>query len=158
MDKSVQEIYGNRTRVRVCGILALNDQILLVNHRGLTDGSFWSPPGGGIEFGISAHEALVREFREETGLIVEVGSFLFVTELVRPPLHAVELFFSVTLAGGTLQTGRDPEMGDAVQLIHDVRFMHFKEIDAMPPGEKHGAFGLTSASGRITELNGYFRI
>ncbi len=158
MDKSVQEIYGNRVRVRICGICQVEDRLLLINHSGLADGSFWAPPGGGMEFGQSAKENLIREFKEETGLEVEVGTLLFVTELVRVPLHAVELFFSVKLRGGALKTGHDPEMGTAQQLIQEARFMTFLEIDALPLAAKHGAFGLVLGSGRIGELNGYFRI
>jgi 8-oxo-dGTP diphosphatase len=158
VDKSVQEIYGNRVRVRACGICCIGDQLLMINHTGLTKGSFWAPPGGGVDFGISAEETLVRELREETGLEVEPDLFLFATERVRLPLHAVELFFSVQLVGGTLRVGHDPEMGSADQIIKEVRFMTFEEIDGLPSEEKHGAFGLVPGSGRIRELNGYFRI
>ncbi len=158
MDRSVQEIYGNRLRVRICGICQVEARLLLINHSGLTDGSFWAPPGGGMEFGHSAQENLIREFKEETGLEVEVGRLLFVTEFVRQPLHAVELFFSVTAQGGTLKVGSDPEMGSAQQLIQQTRFMTFQEIDALPLTAKHGAFGLAEGSGKIGELNGYFRI
>lgn len=111
-----------------------------------------------MEFGHSAQENLIREFKEETGLEVEVGRLLFVTEFVRQPLHAVELFFSVTAQGGTLKVGSDPEMGSAQQLIQQTRFMTFQEIDALPLTAKHGAFGLAEGSGKIGELNGYFRI
>lgn len=158
MDKSVQEIYGNRVRVRVCGICCVHDQLLMINHIGLTDSSFWAPPGGGVDFGVSTQDTLVREFQEETGLVVDPGVFLFATERVRFPLHAIELFFSVHVVGGALRIGHDPEMGSADQIIKDVRFMTFEEIDALPPDEKHGAFGLLPGSGRIRELNGYFRI
>lgn len=158
MDKSVQEIYGNRVRVRVCGICCVDNQLLMVNHTGLTDGSFWAPPGGGVDFGVSAKDTLVREFQEETGLVVVPGVFLFATELVRLPLHAIELFFSVQVVGGTLRVGHDPEMGNAKQIIKEVRFMAFEEIDALPTNLKHGAFELLPKSGRIRELNGYFRI
>ena len=82
MDKSVLELYGNRLRVRVCGICIRNDQLLLVNHRGLVEGDFWSFPGGGMQFGETAKECLTREFMEETGLTVEVGDFLFTCEFI----------------------------------------------------------------------------
>lgn len=158
MDKSVEEIYGNRARVRVCGICIEEDKVLLVNHAGLAKGDFWAPPGGGIEPGISAQNNLKREFKEETGLDVEVGAFLFATEYIQAPLHAVELFFAVTRKGGLLGVGSDPEMESGGQIIKDVRFMTFRDVDALGRNEKHGAFQLCSASGKIKELNGYHTI
>ena len=97
MDSSreeVRKLYGNRLRLRVCGLYREADQLLMVRHRsiGPTD-TFWCPPGGGSQFGETATEALVREFLEETGLEVEIGNMLFVNEFMQPPLHALELFF-----------------------------------------------------------------
>lgn len=155
LDKSIQEIYGNRLRVRVCGLCRQNGQILMVDHAGLREGSFWAPPGGGMELGQSAVETLEREFLEETGLSITVGPLRFVTEFIHPPLHAIELFYEVTVSGGTLLTGSDPELPST---IREVRFLSTSEIDAIPTKAKHGAFGLVPTSGRIGELNGYFRI
>ena len=51
----------------------------MVHHTALgKDGSLWAPPGGGMEYGESAHAALKREFMEETHLEIEVERFLFV--------------------------------------------------------------------------------
>lgn len=130
----------------------------MVNHRGLRTGPFWAPPGGGLEFGSSAKDKLVQEFKEETGLDIQVGDQLFVTEYIHPPLHALEVFFEVTVLGGSLHTGHDPEMEGAEQLIQDVRFLSFDEINALRAEEKHGAFGLVGRAGEIGGLNGYFRI
>lgn len=158
MDKSVQEIYGNRLRVRVCGLCWQDEKLLLVNHSGLRKGSFWAPPGGGMEFGSSAPENLEREFKEETGLSVAVGKLAFVTEFLRPPLHAIEVFYEVALKGGTLGRGIDPEASAENQLIREVRFMTISEIDRLPGEAKHGAFGMVKSSGEIRSLNGYFMI
>lgn len=111
-----------------------------------------------MEFGQSAEMNLAREIQEETGLEAEIGRLLFVTEYLHSPLHAVELFFEARITGGTLITGRDPEMETGNQLIREARYLSPKEIDELPPEAKHGLFKRVPTSGRIGELNGYFRI
>src|SRR5690554_3734995 len=108
MKDRINAIYGNNVRVRSCGICVKDDAILLVRHHGLGNkGTLWIPPGGGVELGERAIDALRREFREETGLNIEVGSFLFVNEFIESPLHAIELFFEVKVLNGTLISGID---------------------------------------------------
>jgi 8-oxo-dGTP diphosphatase len=145
-------------RIRVCGICRKDDSLLLVNHAGLAEGSFWAPPGGGVEFGTSVEANLVREYKEETGLEVEPGEFLFATEFLKPPLHAIELFFTVTIKGGLLVRGTDPEMEGTVQIIKEVRFMKFTDIDALSEKARHGALLLAGGSAKVHTLKGYFRI
>jgi len=130
----------------------------MINHHGLRGGAFWAPPGGGVEFGQSVSENLVREFQEETNLRVEVGAYLFTCEFIHPPLHAVEMFFAVRVLGGTLRAGRDPEINSRDQIIKEARFMTYADIDLLPPEEKHGAFQLVSGAVKIHTLNGYYKI
>ena len=117
-------LYGNRIRVRVCGVCIENEQILLVCHHPiLGEKDYWSPPGGGVEEGETAEEALKREFLEETGFKIVVGKLLKIKEFVQPPLHAVELYFSVKILEGNLIIGYDPEMNVNEQLIKDVSWL-----------------------------------
>ena len=62
MDKIQERIveeFGNKLRIRVCGICIEEDRILLINHHSLNKGGdFWAPPGGGMEFGFSSEENL----------------------------------------------------------------------------------------------------
>jgi 8-oxo-dGTP diphosphatase len=157
-DNSVQEFYGNRVRVRVCGLCWKGDALLLINHRGLYKHDFWAPPGGGLEFGERAEKSLRREFLEETGLRISVGKLLVVCEFVKPPLHAVELFFEVTPTGGRLHMGKDPEMGDRNQIIQQVRYVRKLELHGMPSGNLHGLLKKVKTKEKIKTLNGYLRI
>lgn len=157
MKVPVQEIFGNKLRVRVCGICIHHKQILLVNHTGLGTPHFWAPPGGGIQTGESAPEALVREFKEETGLTIEVRDFLFACEFIQLPLHAVELFFQVSISGGNLRTGQDPELGNQ-QIIKDVRFFTDSQIRSIPLAHLHGIFKEAADIAQIGLLRGYFKL
>lgn len=154
MDPSLTELYGNRVRVRVCGVCWRDDSLLMVNHKGIMPGHFWAPPGGGVALGESVHDCLRREFTEETGLDVRVGRFLFACEFIRDPLHAIELFFEVSISGGVLQKGDDPEF----PTIDEVRFMSVAEISLLSDEHRHGIFRLIPSPGDLKTLNGFFRI
>ncbi len=158
MDKTVQEIYGSRVRVRVCGLCWQDDDLLMVNHRGMYGHDFWAPPGGGVEFGESLDSGLKREFAEETGLNVGICGQQFVCEFIKPPLHAVEVFFEVDVAGGQVLTGKDPEMQNGHQIIYSVRYMPIEEIRALPESHKHGIFRFAPTAARLRALTGYFKI
>jgi len=64
-------------RLRAAAIITRPGQVLL--HRAEGD-AFWALPGGGIEAGESAGEALVREMQEELGLAVVPGALACVVE------------------------------------------------------------------------------
>jgi ADP-ribose pyrophosphatase YjhB (NUDIX family) len=153
-DPEVVQTFGNRLRLRVCGLCLDGDAILLVNHRGVGPlENFWIPPGGGVHFGESAPGALRREFREETGLEVTVGDFLFVNEFIGPPLHAVELFFRVHVTGGRLRTGTDPEVER--QLITEVSYLDFAAVKRLRPAEAHNLFRACESLPELLGMRGY---
>ncbi len=54
-------------------IVDADGRVLL--HRRSDDGK-WGVPGGAIEYGEKAHDAVVREVKEEVGLVVEVVDLL----------------------------------------------------------------------------------
>ncbi len=127
------EIYGNRTRVRVMGILKKNDKYLLINHTGLNkENIFWHFPGGGLEPHETLENALKREFLEETNLYVEILEFIKIKEYISRPLHAIELYFSVKHISGELKIGQDPEL----PLIADISFMNKDQILKIPERQR----------------------
>lgn len=135
MNQEIINQYGNQLRVRVCGICVQDGKILLINHSGMNaSGEFWSPPGGGLQFGESIEDCLKREFLEETKTIISVGNFLKINEFVKPPLHAIELFYEVKIESGEIQIGFDPEMEE--QIIKDVKWLSFEEV----LGKQEGRF------------------
>lgn len=154
MESEFSKIYGNRLRIRVCGLCWDGDRLLLVNHKTSSNVNFWAPPGGGIEFGESLEVALKREFREETGLEIGRLKFAFGTEFIRDPLHAIELFFSVKRTGGDLIRGYDPEL----QVIQDVKFISEAEIGKISPDELHGIFQIAGTPNGLSALSGFYTV
>jgi 8-oxo-dGTP diphosphatase len=55
-------------RIRVSAVVRWRDRILLVRHE-KADKEYWLLPGGGVKAGESLVQALVRELREEVGLL-----------------------------------------------------------------------------------------
>ena len=97
----------------------------------------WGIPKGRRNVNELDIEVANREFQEETGLEVQVGAFIAVTEHVRPPLHAVELFYKVKRIGGQLGLGQDPELPSDNQINTSLQFVTFNEIKVMPVESKH---------------------
>jgi 8-oxo-dGTP diphosphatase len=90
------------------GAIGVRDGALLMVRRGHGPaGGTWSLPGGRIERGELAAEALVREVAEETGLAALCGSMVGWTELIDDDHHFVVLDFDVTIIDDA-----DPVAGD----------------------------------------------
>ena len=90
-----------------------------------------------VQFGESIYDTLKREFREETGLEVDVQDFLFFHEHISGHIHAVELFFSVRQTGGVVQLGNDPELPPEKQILTELRLWTKEEIADHPPSWFH---------------------
>ena len=62
------------------GCLILNDknEVLLMKRSGTVrnESGWWSKPGGGIDFGETVEESMIREMKEELGIEVEIIGYL----------------------------------------------------------------------------------
>ncbi|UXX78098.1 NUDIX hydrolase [Reichenbachiella carrageenanivorans] len=156
--EEIKSIFGNQVRVRVMGVLVQNGQILLLNHTGLNkEDELWLPPGGGVQVGESATEALVREFEEEVGLQVQPSAFLGVNEFIAPPLHAVELFFAVEQIGGSLRLGLDPEMKGRT-ILEEARWMGEEELKLLNKNCLHRLLHDIESMDELFKIRGFFNI
>lgn len=143
--------YENKVRTRTSGILIKNNKILLVEHS-LNGKVFFAPPGGGVEFGETLNESLMREFKEETDLRITNTKFLFITEYISSPLHAIEVFYHVKSWDGEVTKGLDPEN---YNLIKDVKWFSIEDIKSLKTREIHHIFQYCNNLRDIFTLSGY---
>jgi 8-oxo-dGTP diphosphatase len=158
MEEKIIEKFGNKLRVRVCGILIENGRILLIRHKSLgKNGILWAPPGGGMQFGESAEDTIKREYEEETGLNIKVERYLFTHEFLNPPLHAIELFFEVTRLGGELNTGYDPEMSKNEQIITETAYLDIDQLREIDHDSIHNVLRNVKNLKELLYLDGYVK-
>lgn len=105
-----------------------SDRVLLVQ-RGRDPGrGLWTIPGGKLEPDERLVDAVIRELREETGLVVEVGPLVEVVERFGKDgrgrrYHYVILDYLVTPVGGTLEAGDD---------ARNVRWVSATDLSGLP--------------------------
>lgn len=64
----------------------------------------WIIPGGGVEWGEKIQDAAVREFKEETGITVEITNFIGWKEIlaIDHDYHAIVFFYLAKRVSGEL--------------------------------------------------------
>jgi len=112
-------------QVRLTGILIRQNEILLVKQK-VNHNRNWSLPGGRLEHGESIETGIIREIKEETGIVVSVRKLLYLCDKLdsNPPiLHITFLldYISGDLTMPTNEFDKSP--------IGDVKFVEFSNLN-----------------------------
>jgi len=125
---------GKFLRVRVAGVIIEDDKLLLIAHK--KDGQvYWLLPGGGVDYGESLDEALIREFKEELNIAIDVKEMAFMCDSIDPhgDRHIVNLCFFSTISSRDFEIGDDPR-------LYDYKFFTKNELETLkihPPVNKN---------------------
>ncbi len=115
-----------KLRVRVAALLKNSaGEILLVKQR-KNKKDYWLLPGGGIEFGESAVDALVRELKEEINVEIENPIFLLLNENIDPKgqKHLIQLIF-----GANIKKGMEPSISQKEENILELKYFSSSELE-----------------------------
>lgn len=106
-------LYPSKPFVGVGAIIISEGKILLEKRRNDPGSGKWSIPGGIVELGEKVEQTVVREVKEETGLLVNRPELLGVVDNValdedgKVKYHFVIIDYFVKLKGGTAKAASD---------------------------------------------------
>jgi 8-oxo-dGTP diphosphatase len=118
----------------VAGLIRRGGDVLLVRQRGPDDAAVsWALPGGVVVAGELLAEALAREVREETGLMVEqLGPLIYTVQLH----SSAESYLSTAFVFEVARWTGQPQAADPDGLVSDLHFMPLADaisrLDELP--------------------------
>ena len=130
------------SRVSAYGLLLQNDKLLLcrLSQRVMKSAGHWTLPGGGLDFGETPEDAMVREFREETGLIVKPGALVGIDtlcdEVNGTQFHNLRIIYEAQYVSGELIYEQDGTT-DLCEWFSEADALHEKLISLARVGVRH---------------------
>lgn len=91
--------------IRTRAIIFHNNKLLVVKHS--PEATFYSLPGGHLEWSEDIRKSLKREIVEELGIEPQIGRLLYVHNFIQEEkIHSIEFFFEVTNSEDYLDTAK----------------------------------------------------
>jgi 8-oxo-dGTP diphosphatase len=112
-------MHPDRPYVGVGGVVLIGGRVVLIRRGKEPLRGRWVIPGGTVELGETLQEALVREMREETGLVVRPREIVLVFDRIQREgleveYHYVIIDYACDYVSGELRAGSD---ADEVALV-----------------------------------------
>jgi len=105
----------------VYGIYVEDNRLLVIHKNGGPYKYRFDLPGGSLEEGESLSEAMVREFKEETGIEIEIVEQIGITDFLLPwkwkgytDVHHIAVFYKVRKIGGEISVPEEFEGQDSL--------------------------------------------
>jgi len=110
-------------RLTVDGVIIQKKMILLIKRGNDPFRGQWALPGGFVEYGETTEEAVIREVKEETGIMGTIQKIVGVySDHKRDPRgHTISIVYLLSVAKGSPRAGSDAD---------DI---HFFDLNYLPP-------------------------
>ena len=122
----MHRMYTDRPIIAVAALIINQNKEIVLIRRGVEPGKgLWSIPGGAVELGETLIEALKREVKEETGLLIDPIELLDVVDIIKKDengriiFHYVSVDYIAKVIGGELRAASD---------VVDVRWVKWEDL------------------------------
>ena len=139
MSKIIKREYPSQPIVGVGAVIVKEGKVLLVKRGKSPSFGEWSIPGGAVNVGESLEQALLREIKEETGLVINIGKPIEILDKIcrdekgKVKYHYIILDYAGDYVKGKLEPSSD---------ILDARFVSPEKLDR---------FGVNESTKKVIE-------
>ena len=118
-------------RIGVGAVVFRDDQVLLVKRGKAPMLGLWSIPGGGLEYGETIKDGVIREVREETSCEIKITGLIDVFEAIRPGEphvpHTVMIDYAAEWVSGEPFAGDDAAEAEFVAIDEALKRLSWDE-------------------------------